>query len=46
MEDAWKDKVEGPPVSLPEEDKDEGTLGVVGWHHRSAKPGLVPVGAP
>ena len=29
-EDAHKDKVEGPPVSLPEEDKDEGTLGVVG----------------
>jgi len=29
-EDARKDKVEGPPVSLPEEDKDEGTLGVVG----------------
>ena len=30
MEDAQKDKVEGPPVSLPEGDKDEGTLGVVG----------------
>jgi len=29
MEDAQKDKVEGPPVSRPEEDKDEGTLGGV-----------------
>ena len=42
-EDARKDKVEGPPITLPAKDKDEGAPGGVVRPHRSAEPGLVPV---
>ena len=42
-EDARKDKVEGPPVSLPEKDKDERWIGGAGRPSRSAEPGQPPV---
>ena len=37
-EDARKDTVEDPPISLLEEDKDKTWLGGVGRPHRSAEP--------
>ena len=40
---AYKERYEGPPVSLPEEDKDEGLPGGVGRPLGSAEPGLAPV---
>ena len=42
-EDARKYKVEGPPVSLLEKDKDERWPGGAGQPHRSAAPGQPPV---
>ena len=41
--DARKDKVEGPPITLPAKDKEEGAPGGVGRPHRSAEPSLVLV---
>ena len=43
MHNAYKERYEGPPVSLPEEDKDEGLPGGVGRTQGSAKPSLAPV---
>ena len=40
---AYKERYEGPPVSLLEEDKDEGLPGGVGRTPGSAEPGLAPV---
>ena len=43
MYNAHKERYEGPHVSLPEEDKDEGLPGGVGRHPGSAEPGLAPI---
>ena len=40
---AHKGRHKGPPVSLPEEDKDEGLPGGVGRTQGSDEPGLAPV---
>ena len=40
---AHKERYEGPPVSLPEEDKDEGLPGGIGRTQGSAEPGLAPI---
>ena len=40
---ANKERHKGPPVSLPEEDKDEGCQGGVGRTPSSAEPALPPV---
>ena len=40
MHNAYKERYEGPPISLPEEDKDEGLPGGVGRPLGMADPGL------
>ena len=42
MHNAYKERYKGPPVSLPEEDKDESLPGGVGRTPSSAEPSLAP----
>ena len=46
MHNAYKERYKGPPVSLPEEDKDESLPGGVGRTPSSAEPSLAPITEP